>query len=214
MNLGNELYFCHPFVSNSDLSRLLPKGYTPDLVQAFAIGTLLDAMCTTPQLVDFIQLRVVGYEYQFTVGDFDLCRWMRDAWRRDKFCQELAAVCAGQEEFYQRGVPFCQADFRFTLDCRVKYDQWSYLLGWGADIKTTAATTLEGFLNSIDRYDYDRQRAFYMHVSGAQRDMLIGISKVAPYKIFPVKLTRTHPIYLSGATKMNTLAFEHLKLSA
>lgn len=210
MNLGNELYFLHPYVSNSDLTRLLPPTRRLDLTRAFAIGTLLDAMCTTPLLVDFLQLRVVGVSYQYTVSDFDLCRAMRDSWRRDKFCQDLAVICQGQEEFYRSGCSFCHQEFSFELDCRVKYDQWSYLLGWGTDIKTTAATTMEGFLKSIDVFDYDRQRAFYMNVSGAMRDVLIGISKVAPHKIFPVKIHRKHELFLSGSKKMNTLAYQHL----
>lgn len=210
MNLGNELYFLHPYVSNSDLTRLLPPARVIDLTRAFAIGTLLDAMCTTPMFVDFLQLRVVGVPYPYTQDDFDLCRWMRDSWRRDRFCQDLSDLCQGQEEFYRPSVAFEYDGFAFGLDCRVKYDQWSYLLGWGADIKTTAATTMEGFLKSVSLYDYDRQRAFYMNVSYAPKDVLIGISKVKPFNIFVVKIDRKHPIFLSGSQKMNRLAHQYL----
>ena len=210
MNLGSDLYFVHPFVSNSDLLRLLPNnGYTPDLRQAFAEGTLLDAMETTPELVDFIKLQVFGYEYPFSQQQFYLCRSMRNELRCDAFYQDIKQVCDGQQEFYERDVHFEHDGFKFALDCRIKYDLWSFLLGWGADIKTTWATTMEGFLKNIDVYHYDQQRAFYMTVSGALRDVIIGVSKVKPHKIFIVKLTRSHPLFLSGIKKASTLAYQY-----
>lgn len=210
-NLGNDLYFVHPFVSNSDLLRLLPSAaYTRDLRKAFAEGTLLDAMETTPMSVDFMKLRIIGYDYDFTQEQFDLLRTMRDVLRRDKFYLDIKGVCDGQQEFYERGIQFEHEGFSFGLDCRIKYDLWSYLLGWGADIKTTAATCLIGFMNSIHHYHYDQQRAFYMTVSGARRDVVIGVSKVWPHKIFIVKITHGDNIFLSGHRKMSTLAHQYL----
>lgn len=209
MNLGNDLYFLHPFVSNSDLSRfMLPGKYTPDLVKAYAMGTLLDAMITAPETVDFIRLRVIGYFYQFTQEQFTLCGAMRKAARANKVVWDLLKLCAGQVEFYRRDIPMQHEGFDFTLNTRCKYDLWSYLLGWGADIKTTAATTHEGFLKSCDLYDYDRQRAWYMLTSGATQDLLIGISKVVPHPIFIHKIVAGDPFYLRGCQKIPSLAYE------
>lgn len=189
---------------------LPPERYTSDLRRAFAEGTLLDAMETTAELVDFIQLRVVGYDYAFTKAQFDLCRDMRNALRKDALYQQIKAVCQGQQEFYQKGVLFYHNDLSFSLDCRIKYDLWSFELGWGVDIKTTAATTLEGFMKSIQSYHYDQQRAFYMTVANARRDLLIGVSKVWPHRIFTVKIQKNDPIFLSGHQKMSTLAYQYL----
>lgn len=212
MNLGNDLYFKHPFVSNSDLSRYLPaKRYTPDLIEAYALGTLLDAMLTCPETVDFIRLRVIGYDYQFTAAQFKICVSMRNAARKNKFVWDLLKMCSGQQEFYTRGIILEHQGFRFQLDGRSKYDLWSFLLGWGADIKTTAATTLAGFLKACDLYDYDRQRAWYMRTSGASRDVLIGISKVEPHPIFIHTINAGDPFHLRGLLKMNALCYEYEK---
>lgn len=212
MNLGNELYFAHPFVSNSLLSTKLPaKRYTPNLVRVFAEGTLLDAMITTRQYVDFLSLRVLGYAYQFEEHQFNKARIMRDVVLTHPECIDILALCDGQEEFYVRAVTFAFEGFSFTLDCKIKYDLWSYLLGYGADIKTTSATTLDGFLKSCDEFDYDRQRAFYMKVSGARRDILIGVSNVFPYKIFIHRIVQGDWFHLRGCYKMNKLAYELLR---
>ncbi|MBC7446466.1 MAG: PD-(D/E)XK nuclease-like domain-containing protein [Hymenobacteraceae bacterium] len=45
------------------------------------------------------------------------------------------------------------------------------------DFKTTSCATLEQFTAAIEKYDYDRQGAFYADVMGAQRVVLIAVQK-------------------------------------
>lgn len=207
MNLGNELYFLHPFVSNSMLSRYSGK-YKPEFIKAYAIGTLLDAMLTTSELVDFIRLRVLGYDHQFTQEDFQLCRHLRNICREHPEISNLLRLCIGQEEFYNRGVKFVWDGFEFELDCRIKYDLWSYELGWGCDIKTTTATTMQGFLKQAEALDYDQQRAFYMLNANAPRDILIGVCKIFPYPIFIHRIQKGDAFYNSGIHKVNACAYK------
>lgn len=211
MNLGNELYFIHPFVSNSDLLKQLPPAqYTPDLRRAFARGTLLDAIETSPQYANFMSLRVTGYDWQYTQSDFYAACRMRDALHKEKYYQDLKSLCIGQEEVYRKGVQFEHEGLSFTLDCRIKYDLWSPLMHWGLDLKTTAATTHSQFLQCIDRYRYDQQRAFYMHVGDARRDLLVAVSWVN-YKVFVVPIQKNDTIHTCGYRKMSYLAYLHLK---
>lgn len=206
MNLGNDLYFLHPYVSNSALGKYSGK-YKPNYVLAYALGTLLDAMITTPELVDFIQLRVFGYDFQFTKEHFDLCRRMRDAARKHPFILELLKICQGQQEFYVQGIELEWDGFSFFLNGKAKYDLWSYVLGWGADIKTTSATTQEGFIRDCYAFDYDRQRAWYMKIAQARQDVLIGISKEWPYKVFVHRIIQGDAFHTSGLHKINECGY-------
>lgn len=214
MNLGNELYFLHPFVSNSALSGLLSPVRRVSLVEAYALGTLVDAMITTRELVDTLRLRVIGYDYQFTAEQFKLCRAMRDAFLANVRCRELLAICRGQQEFYVKDVAFEHNGLVFNLDCKAKFDLWSFLLGWGGEIKTTAAATMKQFINYCHDYDYDRQAAWYMHISGALKHVIIGISKVASHPIFIHVIEVGSPMHLSGQAKIQPLAYEMARLRA
>jgi hypothetical protein len=214
MNLGNELYFLHPFISNSRLTSILPEKRVKNLVLAYALGTLVDAMITTPELVDFIRLRVFGYDYQFTPEQFQLCKAMRNAFRSDPVALELLGLCQGQQEFYNNKVPFMHDGFFFEIPCKVKFDLWSWLLNWGGEIKTTSATTKEQFMKYCDEYDYDRQAAFYMINAGSKKHMVIAISKVFPHPIFIHCVTAGDPFYQRGYAKITPLAYELARRSA
>lgn len=212
MNLGNELYFTHPYVSNSDLLKFLPaQAFVPDLRQAFARGTLLDAFETSPQYVDTYRRIVLGYPWEYTQADFDLARWQRDSLRKDHLYQDLKSTCIGQEEMYVPSVTFEYDGFYFELDCRIKYDLWSAIMWWGVDLKTTAATSQTAFERAAEKYHYDLQRAFYMHVSGAKKDWLIGVGNVRPYKVFHIRIQAGGEFNLSGRNKMSYLAYQHIK---
>ncbi|MFD2787367.1 PD-(D/E)XK nuclease-like domain-containing protein [Hymenobacter rubripertinctus] len=48
------------------------------------------------------------------------------------------------------------------------------------DFKTTSCQDLTQFLQTVEKYGYDRQGAFYADVLGAQRVVLIAVQKRAP----------------------------------
>jgi hypothetical protein len=205
-------YFSHPYVSNSDLSKLKgDDGREP--FEAYRIGTLVDAFITEPEKVDHIRLRIIDRpEYKYSTADFRLATSMRASFVADSFCRQLLRTCTGQREMYVEGVGFSYDGIDFTLNTRVKYDLWSDALGWGADIKSTTATTHAQFLSAVEHFDYDRQRYFYMNTSGARKDVLIGISKVN-YKVFILQISDTGLWYSHGQAKTNALAFQYYKNS-
>jgi hypothetical protein len=69
------------------------------------------------------------------------------------------------------------------------------------DIKTTSCTTQETFEDSLLRYDYYRQAAFYLDGAAGTEYIIIGISKRDPYHIFEVFLYPDSPQVLAARTR-------------
>lgn len=210
-------YFSHPFVSNSDLSRLkveLGTQEEPDYSEALRFGTLVHALILEPHTVDLIRRQVVGAGYTYTQEELNTARKMRTSFLADSFCASLLANCETEVEMYNAGTRFSHQGVEFTLDTRRKYDLWSAVAGWGGDLKSTTATTQAGFEAAIDRFHYDRARVFYAAGPGAVQDCIIGISKVAPYRVFKVFMKSGDRLWQSGERKMQELAFKYWSIKA
>lgn len=205
-------YYSHPYVSNSDLSKLklemMGKIDQQQYVDAYRIGSLVDAMITEKHRVDYFKRTLIDTDYSYSFQEIGQCMRMRDAFMADAFCQELLAMCDGQAEMYDEDTPFIWNGVSFTLNTKRKYDLWAKLLNWGGDIKSTTATTQAQFEAAARRFDYDRQRYWYMHPRQIQRDVLIGISKVN-FKIFKIFIQSGDAFYRSGERKANELAFNY-----
>lgn len=208
-----EDYFQRREVSNSDLSwlklELLSSAERRDFTNAYRMGSLIDAMITSPEMINVFKFQLIdtahGKIEQYTQEEFQLCNKMKQAFRQDEFCKNMLRQSTGQM-VKNAPVDLNYCDFDFTMHMRCKYDLWSDILGWGGDIKSTTATSQKQFEDAVRYFDYDRQRAVYMTISGADKDMLIGISKVN-YKIFKVPITRDCELFRSGMEKLNSLAF-------
>src|SRR5687768_12842489 len=135
-------YYQHPYVSNSDLSRLKMemKGMDQEYIDAYRIGSLVDAMITEAGRVDYFRRVLIDTDYSYTQDEIEQCREMRRAFLADPFCANLLKMCSGQAEMYDEHTPFTWDGFDFTLNTRKKFDLWSDALGWGGDIKSTTAT--------------------------------------------------------------------------
>lgn len=204
-----DTYFQRSEVSNSDLSELnkylMNKEQLYDIEQAYRFGNLIDAMITEPHRCDHLNFRVD--EEQFNFHEWGTAKKMLQAFRADPFCMNLLSQSTGQN-VKDKYMPMEYEGFNFVLPVRCKYDLWMELMKWGSDIKSTAATTQKQFEAAIQYFDYDRQRAFYMDISGADKDMLIGISKIN-FKIFKVPITRESDLYKKGREKYLDLAFKY-----
>ena len=206
-------YYTHPFVSNSDLSRLQKSLLAPaeelEYMDALKFGTLVHALILEPETFDHYTRQVVGAPaYEYTAVDVAIARKMRDAFLADDFCRSMLATCAVEYAMYNPSTKFAWNGVEFELDTRRKYDLWNQLVKWGADIKSTTATTESAFRTAINRFDYDRGRVFYAAGSGAKRDAIIGISKIN-YKVFKVFLAEGSELWRSGTDKMNEIAFKY-----
>lgn len=209
-------YFNHPYCSNSDLSKLklelLPVDQQQDYYNAYRMGTLIDAAITTPDLVDYFKMTVIGTNYLYAQAEFDVCKKMKASFLQDVYCATLLKMCSGQKEVYKKDHPLSYNGIDFTLNMRCKFDLYSEALGIGPDIKSTTATTYAQFEAACLHFDYFRQRAVYMALAGFKKDMLIGISKVAPYKVFKIPIVHGDKFHQIGQQQFEELAFKYYML--
>lgn len=210
--IGVDSYYSRPEVSNSDLSALknyfMPKDYVMDATAAYRFGNLIDAMITEAHRCDHYNLRVDGE--QFLQHEWEHAGIMRKEFLKDPLAAQMLKIASGQ--CVKSGI--VKLDFEgifFELLMRCKYDLWSDALRYGGDIKSTTATTQKQFEEACYHFDYDRQRAVYMTLSGAKKDVIIGISKVN-FKVFKLYINTETEFYKSGMGKFRELAFKYWTL--
>jgi hypothetical protein len=208
MSEFKDPYYARPEVSNSDLSWLKkywqPEEIVYDLEKAYRFGTLIDCMITEQEKVNFFRLTCAGNQY--TQEDFEKAEEMKKSFYRDPLCAsmmkmaETQKVMTGPQLITWEGV-------EFTMRARCKWDLWFPRAAWGADIKSTTATTQKQFEEACRHFDYDRQRAWYMNLASSHQDMLIGISK-ENFKVFKVPIKRDEEFFKSGQMKYMELGFQ------
>ena len=210
MSIIVDPYYSRPEVSNSELGWLekywLPQQIVIDLEAAFRFGSLLDAMITEPEQVNYFNLTVCGT--QFSKEEFDTAIKMKKVFFADPFCRSLSNQCEMQKVSIRKDWPIQYNGYEFGLDVRCKWDFFAPRIDLSADLKTTACTTQKAFEQSIHHYSYDRQAAFYMDIENKSNFIFIGISKVN-HKIFKVPVKRGSELYNSGRAKYQELAFRY-----
>lgn len=216
--IGNQdSYYGRPEVSNSDLGALekyfLPAQRIYDIQAAYRFGNLIDAMITEPHRCDHYSHRVDSE--QFTKQEWEQAYKMLGSFRKDEMCSLFHRMASGQNvmdaelEFEYHGI-------KFKLPTRCKWDLWMPHAEHGADIKSTTAETQAQFMATLDYFNYDRQRAYYMDIARANgytahQDVLIGISKIN-YKVFKIYIRRDDEIYRRGREKYMAAAFRYWSL--
>ena len=202
-----DTYYTRPEVSNSDLSRLKSELYPRDVIydpgNAYRFGNLLDAVITEPERVDFFKREVAGEA--FPKEDFERAERMKKSFYSDPFCRDILRGAFTQKAMTRR-LKFNYGGIDFELDTRCKWDLWRQDLGYGGDLKSTTAKTQSEFEAAARYFDYDRQRAWYMGISGSDKDVLIGISKVN-FRVFKIFIKKGDAFYNAGVEKYNELAF-------
>lgn len=205
-------YYLRSEVSNSDLTWLkkyfMPERQWVDLERAYANGSLIDAMITEPERVNYFQRRLQYDNYQFSQEEFDNALEMKKAFMRDPFCQQIVKQCSFQHVTIRPSFRIDYEGFPFTLDTRCKWDLFCKSFDLGGDIKSTTCTTQKQVEEAVRHFDYDRSRAWYMDLESRSNDILIFISKVN-HKIFKVPVKRDSELYRNGKTKYQELAFRY-----
>ena len=213
MSIIVDPYYLRSEVSNSDLSALYnyfnPPSFTIDTTTAFRFGSLVDAMITEQDQVDLFNRRVGAI--QFEKEEWEKARKMKQIFFADYFCQLLFRQCEMQKVSIKPEFEITYNDVTFSLPMRAKWDFYAKDIDLSGDLKTTAATTLSQFEDSINHYNYDRQAALYMDLEGKSNFMFIAISK-ENYKIFKVPVKKGGKIYNSGKEKYQKLAFMYYTL--
>src|ERR1017187_1925865 len=96
--MNQDPYFLRKEVSNSTLSevdKLLRGDFSPAPLAAYAFGTLIDAIVTEPEKVNYLNYSVEGCDWNFTSNDFDTARRMQIAFMSNT----LALSLYNQSEF-------------------------------------------------------------------------------------------------------------------
>lgn len=214
MLIDNSGYFSRGEVSNSDLTalkeRLHPRPTYGDRESAFRFGSIVDAIITEPERVDFLNRTIDGVpvdEDEFLHAR-ELQRALRAEARHDPFLAKVLELANTQTVMVNQGQQFCNGGFTFTLDTRCKWDWWLQSAGFGGDLKTTFASTQKQFEEAIDFFDWDRSRAWYMDIANSQRDFIYAISK-KNCRVFKKFINRGDAIYQHGRDKYEDLAFKY-----
>lgn len=206
---NQDPYFLLPEISNSDVGSvdklLNPRKVEFDPTEAFKFGTLVDAIITEPEYVDYYKRTCHGEIYK--KEDFHRAVQMKKAFMKDDICRSLFNVSEFQRVDRERR-SFIHDGLRFDMDMKCKWDMYSRKLGWGSDIKSTTATTQKQFVAACHYFNYPRQRAWYMHTRQTKRDMLIGISKVN-FKVFRIPIEYGDAFHTEGWLQMNRMAFQY-----
>lgn len=195
-------------VSNSDLSwlhdQLFPNENTRDPAEAYAFGSLIDAMLTEQDKINYYKRTFNGKRIKKEL--FENAVKMKQSFWRDEFCRELATGADGQKISIRHGKTYNFNGVEFSMDVRCKWDLWRPDWHWGGDIKSTTATTQSQFEAAARFFNYDRQRAWYMDIEDTERDVLIGISKVN-HKVFKIFINRNSEFYQEGEQKYLEMAY-------
>lgn len=208
-------YYAHPYLSNSALTKMendLSGQDQYDATDAYAMGGLIDAMLTQPDSVDYLLFRVKDRDYAYTREQFDLARRMKVCALCDPLVRMIVAQGSHQHPFLREGVEFDVDGLLIPRDCRCLYDSWLPPVRWGADFKSTTATTQAGFEAACRKFDYPRGRVFYCKLSGAEKDVVIGISKKSPHRVFKVFMHKGDALWQEGEARLNTLIKKHYLL--
>ncbi len=216
----HDPYYSRSEVSNSDLTSLKYRLYPQlnfikdkDRKKAFHLGTLVDALVTEPAKANHFRKTVDDEQYtdaEWKWGKAQLEK-LRKAAKKDPFLDYVLKNAEGQRWFVNPCQHFDVGCYSFDLPTRCKFD-W-FLGSFGGDLKTTVATSQDQFERTIDWFDWDRSRAWYMMLlnslnpSWGKQDFIYGVSKTAN-KVFFKKILWGDEVFERGKEKALELAFK------
>ena len=211
MSNNPDTYYLRSEVSNSDLTTLKellhPRLQFGNREEAFRFGSLVDAIITEPERVNYYRFTVD--DTQYTEDEFrhaqEMFKSLRTEARKDSFLDYVLRNAETQKFMVNKGQEFEYCGFPFHLDTRCKWDWWLGI--FGGDLKTTAATSQKEFEEMIDFFDWDRSRAWYMDIAHSDHDFIYAISKKNS-KVFKKQINRGDAIYEAGREKYEELAFQ------
>lgn len=214
MSSNPDTYYSRSEVSNSDLTELKnilhPHLQYGDKEAAFRFGSLVDAIITEPNRVDYYQLTVD--DEQYTDDEFlhaqEMQKALRMEARKDAFLAKVLELADTQRFMVNKSQSFTYCGFPFALDTRCKWDWWMPAIGFGGDLKTTFASSQQQFDEAVDFFDWDRSRAWYMDIANSDKDFIYAISK-KNCMVFKKFITRGDEVYNRGREKYEELAFQY-----
>jgi len=167
-------------------------------------------MATEPSKLNFFKRTHSDYEFPYTKEDWTKAEKMVKSLNKDEYYRTIKPYCEYQTVFVG-DVHLKYGTFEFTLRMRCKFDLWMKAFYHGGDLKSTAAKTQKEFESACIHFGYPRQRVVYMLLSGAKKDMLIGVSK-ENYKVFKIPIVEGDAFYNMGLEDLTDLGFKYYTL--
>ncbi len=136
--MNPDAYYGRSEVSNSDLTALKnllhPVPMPPGVKEAaFRFGSLVDAIITEPERVNYYQLTVDDEQYsdeEFRKAK-EMYRSLRTTARRDPFLAKVLEEAETQRFMVNASQESEYGGFPFTLPTRCKWDWWLAKYGFG-----------------------------------------------------------------------------------
>lgn len=215
-----EYYGDRRYISNSDLSALknaLTMRIMPaNIREIYDFGNLFDALTTEPELVDHENMTVWlsdGTQAHFTKEQFDRAKRMKESALANDMVASLVASMQFQVIVREPEFEVITDYAEIIIPAKLKADMMNRKMRMGADLKSCACTSTAAFINMIDHFDYDRQAAWYMDVSGCDSFVFIGVAKQpdrrGKHGVFIHCVRRGDPMYLAGKAKYQRLAVQY-----
>lgn len=172
-------YFNYPAISNSMLSEFESKVfgmYKPDLEHAYEFGSIVHQLILEPHRELLAPKKVSPTEIESIWKIYDSAMAH----------PQLSWFC----RFSQKEVEVFWHDTGHTdLPLKSKLDAVYRDNDIVIDLKTTSCKTEKAFRQSIKRFNYLRQAAFYTDSVQGKRFLFFAIQKHEPFNVFTVELT-------------------------
>jgi len=187
-SMSYEEYSKYNGITNTDLgdlSRKLAHAYRPDLRDAFAYGTAVDAAITQPSKLHFADKYYVIAQRKKALAHSipHISKFIEISKKQQMFSAVIEID----------GKPR-------TVKCLADLSSRNAL----GDIKTTACVTDTSFRKSCKQLGYYRQSAWYMNIVGVDVMYLIGLSKRAD-SVFLECVRRGDANYEYGMNEIQSL---------
>lgn len=208
------------YISNSTLGTFYDALYCVEdrcdnLAYIFAFGSLVDAMITEREKLDF---------KRYWLYDDGLNEWLKFDYFDWKRAEDMAAAALldptiklilngaqFQYIYLRKSFEYEYNGQTIIMPTRCKFDILNKRFGLAADIKTTACTTQESFVASISHFKYYRQAAVYMDLAKVDKMWYFGIGKKkgknGKYPIFKFAISRGDDIYNKGKYQYGKLGY-------
>lgn len=132
--------------------------------------------------------------------NIELIKVMSNTFWKDKMCRDIALTKDIRREhaFYRSN--------RFGIGAKCKADEESKSMQVCLELKGLSVTTDKGFNDAIMHHDYDQAAAWYLNVMTGSTfykyQLIVGISKKQPDRLFKLLVDRDHAVYKSGLQKV------------
>ena len=177
------------YISNSEFKRLMERaGLTiqkpVNLDRIFEFGILFEDLLLQP------------LKANTNDPDYELAKEMVNTAHNDPVISRLLSLAdfRVQHEYYRYDV--------FGFQGRCKTDGDSKMLDMMLELKSLAITTENQFREAIDHFDYDRAAAWYINCTHLRRQLIAGVSKKEPKRIFKNLVIKDDAMYKNGVTKI------------